>query len=206
METADTVIGVFADHNAAETAVKKLTAAGFEMKNLSVVGKGYHTDEKVVGFYNVGDRVKFWGKRGAFWGGLWGWFFGGLFMTIPVVGHVIVLGYLAAMAVSAVESAIVVGGLSALGAALYSIGIPKDSVIQYEAALKADDFLVMARGTAVEMARAKAILGTANPSRLDVHAGVKVKEPADHLVHAGAEWCIEDGLEMDGRVTQRRLP
>jgi hypothetical protein len=109
METADTVIGVFADHNEAETAVKKLTAAGFEMKNLSV-GKGYHTDEKVVGFYNVGDRVKFWGKLGAFWGGLWGLFFGGLFMAIPVVGHVIVLGYLAAMAVSAVESAVVVAG------------------------------------------------------------------------------------------------
>jgi hypothetical protein len=62
METADTVIAVFADHHAAETAVKKPTAAGFEMKNLSVVGKGYHTEEKVVGFYNVGDRVKFWGS------------------------------------------------------------------------------------------------------------------------------------------------
>ena len=61
METAETVIAVFADHQAA--AVKKLTADGFEMKNLSVVGKGYHTEEKVVGFYNVGDRVKFWGKR-----------------------------------------------------------------------------------------------------------------------------------------------
>ena len=71
--------------------MKKLTAAGFDMKNLSVVGKGYHTDEKVVGFYNTGDRVKFWGKRGAFWGGFWGLFFGGLFMTIPVVGHVVVL-------------------------------------------------------------------------------------------------------------------
>ena len=47
---ADSVVAIFADHNAAETAVKKLTAAGFEMKNLSVVGKGYHTDEKVVGF------------------------------------------------------------------------------------------------------------------------------------------------------------
>jgi hypothetical protein len=186
METADTVIAVFADHQAAETAVKKLTAAGFEMKNLSVVGKGYHTEEKVVGFYNVGDRVKFWGKRGAFWGGLWGLFFGGLFMTIPVVGHVIVLGYLGDMAISAVESAIMVGGLSALGAALYSIGIPKDSVIQYEAAVKADDFLVMAHGTAAEMARAKAILSTANPSRVDVHADVKAEEPADHLVHAGA--------------------
>ena len=185
MEKIDTVIAVFADHHAAETAVKKLTAAGFEMKNLSVVGKGYHTDEKVVGFYNIGDRIKFWGTRGAFWGGLWGLFFGGLFMTIPVVGHVIVLGYLAAMAISAVESAVVVGGLSALGAALYSIGVPKDSVIQYETAVKADGFLVMAHGTAEEMARAKTILGTVNPSRLDVHSGVKAAEPADHLVPAG---------------------
>ncbi len=185
METTDTVIAVFADHQEAETAVKKLTASGFEMKHLSVVGKGYHTDEKVVGFYNVGDRVKFWGKRGAFWGGLWGLFFGGLFMTIPVVGHVVVLGYVASMAISAIESAIVVGGLSALGAALYGIGIPKDSVIQYEAALKADGFLVMAHGSAEEVGRAKAILGTANPSRLDVHAGVKAAGQADQLVSAG---------------------
>ena len=155
MDKTDTVIAVFEDHNAAETAVKELAAAGFEMKNLSVVGKGYHTDEKVVGFYNEGDRIKFWGTRGAFWGGLWGWFFGGLFMTIPVVGHVVVLGYLATMAISAVETAIVIGGLSALGAALYSIGVPKDSVIQYEAALKADNFLVMAHGPAEEIARAK---------------------------------------------------
>ena len=63
------------------------------MKHLSVVGKGYHIDEKVTGFYNLGDRVMFWGKRGALWGGLWGLFLGGLFMTVPVVGHVIVLGY-----------------------------------------------------------------------------------------------------------------
>lgn len=173
MEKSDTVVAIFADHPAAETAVKKLTAAGFEMKNLSVVGKGYHTDEKVVGFYNMGDRIKFWGTRGAFWGGFWGLFFGGLFMTIPVVGHVIVLGYLATIAISGLETAIMLGGLSALGAALYSIGIPKDSVIQYETALKTDSFLVMAHGTAEEVARAKAILGTVNPSRLDVHAGTK---------------------------------
>ena len=50
----DAIVAVFADHQGAEDAVKKLTAAGFEMKNLSVVGKGYHTEEKVVGFYSVG--------------------------------------------------------------------------------------------------------------------------------------------------------
>jgi len=185
MKIADSVIAVFADHQAADTAVKKLITAGFEMKNLSIVGKGYHTDEKVVGFYNMGDRVKFWGTRGAFWGGFWGLFFGGLFMTVPVVGHVVVLGYLATIAVVAIENAVMVGGLSALGAALYSIGIPKNSVVQYEAALKADDFLVMAHGTAEEVARAKSILGSVNPSRLDVYAGAKAAEPANHLVPAG---------------------
>ena len=183
MEKADTVIAVFPDHNAAETAVKKLTAAGLEMKHLSVVGKGYHTDEKVVGFYNIGDRVKFWGTRGAFWGGLWGLFFGGLFLTIPVVGHVVVLGYLATIAITAIENAAIVGGLSALGAALYSIGVPKDSVIRYETDLKADSFLVMVHGTAEELSRAKTILGKINPSRLDVHSGAQAAAPKDDLAH-----------------------
>ena len=177
MERNDSVIAVFAEHSAAETAIKKLTAAGFEMKNLSVVGKGYHTDEKVVGFYNIGDRIKFWGTRGAFWGGFWGLFLGGLFMTVPVVGHVVVLGYLATILIAGIENAIVVGGLSAIGAALYSIGVPKDSVIEYETALKTDSFLVMAHGPAAEIARAKTILGTVNPTRLDVHTGAKIAEP-----------------------------
>jgi uncharacterized membrane protein len=185
METTDTVVAVFADHQGAEAAIKKLAEARIDMKHLSVVGRGYHTDEKVVGFYNAGDRIKFWGKRGAFWGGLWGWLFGALFMTIPVVGHVIVLGYLAAAALSAVEGAIVVGGLSVLGAALYSVGIPKDSVIEYEAAVKSDNFLVMAHGPAEEMARAKAVLETSKPSRLDLHEGTKATQPLDHVVHAG---------------------
>jgi len=185
VEKTDTVIAVFADHQAAAAAVKKLSASGFEMKNLSIVGKGYHSEEKVVGFYSAGDRIKFWGTRGAFWGGFWGLFLGGLFMTIPVVGHVIVLGYLASVLISGLETAVMVGGLSALGAALYSIGVPKDSVIEYESALKADRFLVMAYGPAAEMARAKAILGTTNPSRLDVHAVTQAAEPVGDLIHAG---------------------
>ena len=184
MEKIDTIIAVFPDHNAAEAAVKTLTAAGIEMKNLSVVGKGYHTDEKVVGFYNIGDRVKFWGTRGAFWGGLWGLFFGGLFLTIPVVGHVVVLGYLATIAITAIENAAVVGGLSALGAAIYSIGVPKDSVIKYETALKADSFLVMVHGTAAEVASARTILGKSSPTSLDVHSGTQTPVQQDHRIRA----------------------
>ena len=182
MDNIDTVIAVFADHPAAEAAIKKLNAAGFDMKHLSVVGKGYHTDEKVVGFYNTGDRIKFWGTRGAFWGAFWGLFLGGLFVTVPVVGQVVVLGYLAAIVIGAIENAVVVGGVSALAAALYSIGIPKDSVIQYETALKTDNFLVMARGSAAEISRAKTMLGTVNPTRLDMHTGGQTAAPTPAAV------------------------
>ena len=180
MAQNDAVIAVFTDRQGAEAGIKKLAEAGFDMKQLTLVGKGYHSEEKVVGFYNLGDRVKFWGKNGAFWGGLWGLFLGGLFMTVPGVGPVVVLGYFAAVVASAVESAVVVGGLSALGAALYSIGIPKDSVINYDSAVKADGFLVMAHGTAEDVARAKAILNTTNPSRVDVHEGLHEVPPAAH--------------------------
>jgi hypothetical protein len=182
----DTVIAVFKSHGAAETAIKNLAAEGFDMKNLSVVGKGFHSEEKVVGFYSAGDRVKFWGTRGAFWGGLWGLFFGGLFLTIPVVGHLVVLGYLAAVAVGAVENALVVGGLSALGAAIYSMGIPKDSVLAYETAVREDGFLVLARGTSEEVARAKEILQTIEPTRIDVHQGTTGAEPAGPFADAVA--------------------
>ena len=169
MEHTDTVVAVFGAHDDAEDAVKKLAAAGFAMNTLSVVGKGFHTEEKVVGFYNTGDRVKFWGTRGAFWGGLCGLFFGGLFITIPIIGPVVVLGYLAAAAMAAIESAVVVGGVSAIGAALYGLGIPNDSVLQYEAAVRADGFLVMAHGSAADIARAKTILGQSNPTAIAQH-------------------------------------
>jgi hypothetical protein len=181
MAELNSVIAVFDDHQAAEVAVKRLADAGIDIKNLSVVGKGFHTDEHVVGFYNAGDRVKFWGKRGAFWGGVWGWLFGGIFMFIPVVGHVVMVGYFAAAALAAIEGAVVVGGVSALAAALYSIGIPKDSVIAYESAVKADGFLVMAHGSAAEVDRAKKTLEPLHPSRVDVHEASDVAPSAEHV-------------------------
>src|ERR1700689_198505 len=130
------------------------------MKSLSIAAKDTHTDEHVVGYYNAGDRMKHWGKLGAFWGGLWGLLFGAAFFWVPGVGPLLIGGPLVAWIVGALEGAVVVGGLSAVGAGLYSIGIPKDSVLRYEAALKADKFLVLAHGTAEDVAKARSILQT----------------------------------------------
>ena len=179
MEKLDTVISVFPDHDAAEHAIKTLAQAGFDLKSLSIIGHGYQREERVIGFYNVADRVTFWGGRGAFWGGLWGLFFSGVFIAAPVTGPVVVLGFLASMAVSALEGALIVGGFSALGASLYSIGIPKDSVIAYEAEVTADSFLVMVHGAQEEVAFARAILGGANARHVEVHSDAGFRETKD---------------------------
>ena len=177
MSQHDAIVAVYAEHDAAEAAIRKVAEAGFDMKHFSIVGHGYHTEEQVIGFYSAGDRVKFWGSRGAYWGGLWGLLFGGMMLTIPVVGPVMVLGHLAAVVFTAVsgaiEGAVVLGGLGALGAALFSIGIPHHSVLQYEQALKADGFLVVAHGPAAEMERVRTLLQISGPLQIDLHADAK---------------------------------
>src|ERR1017187_7411262 len=170
MSELNAVVAVYGTHIEAEGAVKELQRAGIYMRTLSVVGKGYHTDEQVVGYYNTGDRMKYWGKTGAFWGGFWGLLFGSAFFAIPGLGPILVAGPLVAWIVAALEGAVVVGGLSALGAGLYSIGIPKDSVVKYESALKSDKFLLLAHGTADEVAKAKNIMQMTHPVEVAVHA------------------------------------
>jgi len=163
------VIAIYNTHPEAEAAVNELQRASFDVKKLSVVGKGYHTDEQVVGYYNAGDRMRHWGKLGALWGGLWGLLFGAAFFWVPGIGPLLVAGPLTASIVAALESAVVVGGLSVLGAALYSSGIPKDSVVRYETAIRADKFLLVGHGTDAEIAKAKEILRTTNPVELNDH-------------------------------------
>jgi hypothetical protein len=169
MSEKNAVIAVYESHSQAEEALKALQKAGYDMKRLSIIGKDYHTEEHVVGYYNAGDRMKRWGKSGAFWGGIWGMLFGAAFFAIPGIGPVLVAGPLVAWILGALEGAVVVGGLGAIGAGLYSIGIPKDSIVQYEAALKSDKFLLLAHGTTDEVEKAKGIMRAARPVELGVH-------------------------------------
>lgn len=185
MPTNNAIVWVFDSHTEAEVSIKELQSRGFDMKKLSIIGREYHTEEHVVGFYNVGDRVKVWGRFGAFWGGFWGLLFGSAMFVIPGVGPLVVLGPVVGWVVGALEGAVVVGGLSALGAALYGVGIPKDSIVQYETAIKADKFVVVAHGTAAEVANAKAILVA---TQVEPHAMHElVDEPAPStLVTSGS--------------------
>ena len=178
----DIAVAVYDDHSTAEEVVKTLQRAGFDMKKISIVGKDYETDEHVIGFLNAGDRAKLFGKLGAFWGGLFGMLFGSALIFIPVIGPVVVLGPLAATIVGmiegAVEGAVVVGALSALGGALSAVGIPKDSVLQYESELKANKYLVFLTGDAAEIERAREVLKASGVRSFDHHVGSDEATPA----------------------------
>jgi hypothetical protein len=169
MSKQNSTVAIFKDHTGAEHAVKELQEAGFDIKKLSLVGKDYHSNEQVVGYYNTGDRMRYWGKLGAFWGGLWGLLFGSALFVVPGIGPIVVGGPIVAWIVGALEGAALVGGISAVGAALYSIGIPKDSVLKYDTSLKANKFLLVVHGTVDEVERASSILQGTGAIETTVH-------------------------------------
>jgi hypothetical protein len=59
--------------------------------------------------------MKVWGKLGAFWVGLGGLQFGSAFFFIPRIGSIMVFGPLFSWFVGALQGAVGVGGLCALG-------------------------------------------------------------------------------------------
>ena len=165
----NSVIALFDQHTQAEHAIKQLQEQGFDLKALSIVGKGFESEEDVVGYYTTCDRMTYWGTNGAFWGGIWGLLFGSAFFLIPGIGPLVMAGPIVGWIIGALEGAVVVGGLSAIGAGLYSIGVPKNSILKYETSLKTGKYMVVFHGTPDEVTRVKATLSGLGAVETDVH-------------------------------------
>lgn len=158
MSIEDIAVAISATREDAEEFIEILQRSGFSMSKLSVIGRDCRTEEHVFSCLNGVDRGRLLGHWGALAGTTLGMLLGSAFMTVPSLGRIVVLGPLAAMVADALEGALIGGGLSAFGSALMRIGIARDSVLQYERALKAGKFLVVVHGTSVDIGIAKAIL------------------------------------------------
>lgn len=170
------IIAIYDTHMDADAGVKALQAAGLDMRRLSIVGRDFRTEEHAVGFYTAGDRMKFWGGRGAIWGGLCGVLVGSALFFVPGIGPLVVMGPLVGWIVGALEGAALGGATGVLAAALTSYGIPDDSVVKYETEVRAGKFLVLARGTPDMIVHARVVLRTTAASQLEAHsAGVLVE-------------------------------
>jgi len=155
MANEHSAIYVFNTHSDAEEAIRALGKSGFDVKKLSLIGKGYHSEEHPIGFYSTGDRIKSWGGIGAFWGGIWGLLIAPAVFVLPGLGVVAMAGPIVSTIVAALEGAVMVGGISAIGGALSMIGTTKDELIKYDTAVKADKFVLIVHGDAEDVLRAK---------------------------------------------------
>ncbi|MBI2821146.1 MAG: permease, partial [Acidobacteria bacterium] len=120
------LLAVYHDSGGIEEAVRELRKSGFDMKKVSIAGRDHHPEDGVAGYYLSGGRIRYWGKLDTFWSNIWGVLSGWAFFAIPGAGPVLVAGPLAGWIIAALEDAAVVGGLGIVGAALYSIGLPKE--------------------------------------------------------------------------------
>jgi hypothetical protein len=154
-------VAIYDVHTTAQEAVRRLHKSGFDMRKVSVAGRDGHSGNEIVGYYHDAGGMRYWGKMGSFWGTLWGLLDGWAFLSIPGIGPVLVAGPLAGWIVAALQNAAIFGGLTALGAGLYSIGISKDDVVGYETALRCGKYLVLVHGAADEVGRAKETLRSA---------------------------------------------
>ena len=163
LQSQHSIVATFETHRQAQAAVKELERSGFDMRKLSIVGKGYHSEEHPVGFYTAGDRMLSWGGIGAFWGGLWGLLVGAAFFWIPGFGPIAAAGPFVHILVTGLEGAAVVGGLGVVGAALSSLGVPQKSIIKYEKQLKANKYLLIVHGHADDVEAARQVLPLTAP-------------------------------------------
>jgi hypothetical protein len=161
MSNDDSLLCISDTHAAAEHAIRALSASGFDLTKLSLIGKGYHSEEHPLGFYTSVDKMKAWGGVGAFWGGLWGLLLAPAAFVLPGLGLVAMGGPVVAALFAALEGAVLLGGASAIGAALTMIGVPEDLKIKYETALKAEQYVLILHGDAAEVAKARTVVGKA---------------------------------------------
>ncbi|MCX6847988.1 MAG: hypothetical protein NTY98_03625 [Verrucomicrobia bacterium] len=109
----------------AEASTRDFQRCVCEMKQLSFVGCERSVGETVVGGFSTVGRVKCWGGLGAFWGGVWGWLVGSTFFQYEGAGPLMVADPMVGWMMGAVEGGLMGGGLSAVGACVFGLIMPK---------------------------------------------------------------------------------
>ncbi len=159
LEQADkiSIVALYNTHKDAEDAICELRQNAFNMKKLSIVG------------LDTANRMKSWDKSGVFWGGLWGMLFGSAVFHVAGLGPLMVAGPIITWLVRALEDEATPGRMNALATSLYTIGVPKSSVIEYEKQIKTGKFIVIAYGLSTEVSLSKATLVATKPESLREH-------------------------------------
>ena len=137
-----TVVGVFAERSAANSAVAALEAAGFNHEQIGFVGHGDPVEHEAGDGHAEAKGALAGASRGSLTGGAIGGVLGALAaLVIPGIGPVIAGGMLAGIVAGAVAGG-TVGGLAGL---LHGMGVPDQDAAYYEGEFKGGKTIVTVR-------------------------------------------------------------
>jgi hypothetical protein len=175
MATAPSSFHAFVSHVDAAEAIQALSRSGVDITKLSLVGKVPHGEEQPLGFYASGDRIESWGGTGAFWDGVWAQLLAPAVVVLPGVGLVAMAGPMVPALIKAFDGTAMPGGLSALGAALSQIGMARQDAIDYESAVKIDNYVLMAHGNDADRLTVQGVLSRTRPGQAagQTHVGAE---------------------------------
>lgn len=147
------VVGIYASESRAQQLVEKLIHEDYPMDRISLLSRAGGAGDDMLGvtYHDSGERMKAWGKHGAFWGAIWGLLAGasGMFV-LPGLGPLLVAGPIVEALGAAIAGAAVAGGtmagaaaVSQLASALHRMGIPEDQLEQIESAIETGQYVVI---------------------------------------------------------------
>lgn len=165
------VAAVFAHDEATIRSIEQLIEHDFPMDQISLLRRagGMGDDPIGVAYDSPGERMKVWGRHGAFWGALWGLLAGaaGLFV-LPGIGPVVAAGPIIEALVGAITGTTLSGGVMAGAAALtqfaqvlHQAGLPPEDIKALHQSILDGDTVLLLHCTSAEAGRHAYRLGDA---------------------------------------------
>lgn len=158
MPEKNTCILLYTTYEDVWQAVKKLQAQNFNLTAVSVVGNANDKEEQVVGVYTNDGNKHFQGTQAAFWQSLWEILDGELFFVTPELSSLFAAGAIVPLLVKEKDDIDIHGRFSALAATLFSMGVPANSIRQYEAEIKTGNILLIVNSKRADVERSCEIL------------------------------------------------
>jgi hypothetical protein len=133
----------------AEDAIKTLKKNGYDITKLSIIGMDCYTEQNVLGYHNIYDRMEKWSVTGLFAICLSGLIFG----TLLFFNLIVRLPYLR---IPIIAACVIILILSIIP--LMTLAISKNTSIKYHTQIKARKFMLCANETAAEIDKMRVLL------------------------------------------------
>jgi hypothetical protein len=174
MNTHYSAVGIFDTHGLAQEAVQELRRSRCNIRKLSLIGRDAQTDDHALICYRTLELAPRKARCLMRAPGLWGMLLGAVFMWVPGLGGLVVGGPLAGEISQAIEGKAAAGDGNVVQTGLGSMGIPRESVLKYEMALRACKFVLVFHDTREQVQRIHRVLVWAKATETDLHAAPAV--------------------------------